>query len=267
MRRAVLLVLVCALFTMSLSGCNDSQGQYWVIETLSTEVYALGFRAGDKVREPVEVALAAMQADGTAAALSFRWFGRNVSLIDGDTDPAIPPDTAPRVFIAGVDEGAPPMSYRDDYGIMRGFSVELAEEICRRLGWELIVLPINPANVDVELSSGNIDCAFGSMGFVAADARTEIGMSYMENKKVLVSRSDSRYKKTGDLRGLDIGMTYDPASLKALQSDAALYGSIRSYIQYSTSEQCFLALIDGDCAAILVDSLTVEYYERNQVAR
>jgi len=259
MRRAVSFFTAFLLLALLLTGCDENTGQYRIIDTLSTEEFALGFRTGDKVREPVEAILAAMQADGTVTALSIRWFGRDVSLIKGDPNAIFELEITPRIFIIGVDGGAPPMSYRDDYGVMRGFNVELAEEICRRLGWELQVIPINPANVDVELSSGNIDCALGSMSFVVSNERTEIGISYMENRKVLVTRGDSVYRRKSDLRGQDIGMTFDPASIRALTSDESLYASIRSYIQYTSSEQCYEALRNGDCAAILVDSVAVEF--------
>ena len=48
-------------------------------ETFGAEQYGIGFRLGDKaLRDKFQEVLNAMIADGTAAAISEKWFGDNV---------------------------------------------------------------------------------------------------------------------------------------------------------------------------------------------
>ena len=75
-----------------------------------------------------------------------------------------------------------------------GFDVELAMAVCERLGWTLKMQPIEKENVYIELSSGNIDCAWGGIALDQADvdARkfTQYG-PYVHNDIVIATRSGS----------------------------------------------------------------------------
>ncbi len=56
-------------------------GQYVILEeTLAPEEYGIGFRKGDQAfHDAVEAALEEMKSDGTAAEISNKWFGRDVT--------------------------------------------------------------------------------------------------------------------------------------------------------------------------------------------
>ena len=72
-------------------------------------------------------------------------------------------DIPQRTFIMGSMRSASPMSYADGDGYS-GFDVELAQAVCARLGWMLQYQSIANRNAYVELSSGNVDCAWGRHG-------------------------------------------------------------------------------------------------------
>ena len=61
-------------------------------------------------------------------------------------------------FTVGFDAEFPPYGYMDDNGEYVGFDLSLAEEVCKRKGWELVKRPIDWDSKDMELSSGTIDC-------------------------------------------------------------------------------------------------------------
>ena len=46
-------------------------------------------------------------------------------------------------FTVGFDAEFPPYGYKDDNGEYVGFDLSLAEEVCKRNGWELVKQPID----------------------------------------------------------------------------------------------------------------------------
>lgn len=65
------------------------------------------------------------------------------------------------------------MSYLDGE-TYSGFDVELAREVCSRLGWEAKFISIKAENAYVELSSGNIDVAWGGLALAREDVNYEV---------------------------------------------------------------------------------------------
>ena len=59
-------------------------------------------------------------------------------------------------FTVGFDAEFPPYGYMDDNGDYTGFDLELAEEVCKRNGWELVKQPIDWDAKDAELNSGTL---------------------------------------------------------------------------------------------------------------
>ena len=47
-----------------------------------------------------------------------------------------------KTFTVGFDAEFPPYGYRDDSGEYVGFDLDLAAEVCKRQGWELVKQPI-----------------------------------------------------------------------------------------------------------------------------
>lgn len=75
---AVIIDEVVANYQIQVMGLED----YITIESLSEDLYGVGFRKGDYMLcGAVEEALLAMAEDGTLAAISTKWFGEDVSLI------------------------------------------------------------------------------------------------------------------------------------------------------------------------------------------
>lgn len=258
-RYMLILLSVCTL----LSGCAESNGKYKTISTLSNEEFVYGFRKDDRTREIINAALKVLAANGKLAEISSKWFRENIVIIAPDANALEPLENyiTERVFIVGFDEGAVPLSFQDENGSWTGFDIEVVEAICSLLGWRLRLININPSNVLIELSSGNIDCAVGGMSFLSSEQENiDITEAYIKSKKVLVALSGFGTSSKGALKGKEIGMTYDPLSLETLNQDATLSKKIHSYIQYKTTKDCFAALESGECNAVIVDDLAVDYY-------
>ena len=77
-----------------------------------------------------------------------------------------------KTLIVGFDAEYPPFGYKDDNGEYVGFDLDLAQEVCDNLGWELVKKPINWDTKDMELKS--LKKKYKSKGFAAGCSREVI---------------------------------------------------------------------------------------------
>ena len=105
-------------------------------------------------------------------------------------------------LVVGLDDGFPPMGYRDDNGNLVGFDIDLAKEVAKRLNMEVEFKPINWTTNIQEVDAGNVDCLWNGMT-VTPDREEALLLSspYMKNNQVLVVKSDSDYQTKDDLNG------------------------------------------------------------------
>lgn len=104
-----------------------------------------------------------------------------------------------KTFTVGFDAEFPPYGYMDDNGEYVGFDLDLAEEVCKRNGWELVKRPIDWNSKDMELTSGNIDCIWN--GFTMNGREDDYTWSdpYIDNSQVFVVAKDSGIATMADL--------------------------------------------------------------------
>lgn len=102
-----------------------------------------------------------------------------------------------------------PMNYKDESGKLVGFDTELAEAVFGNLGYEIDFQLIDWTARYTDLSSGVIDCIWN--GFtanskdddgVARAEKVDFSYNYMENRQVIVVKSDSQIATAEDLNGL-----------------------------------------------------------------
>ena len=167
MKKAICLLL-CLALCLSAAACGSRTrvGAYGIrtLQTLVEQDYSLAFRTNDPTADLVIAALEVLSAEGKVDELSTKWFGgrlidfdKNAKALDEVTE-----ENFPRDFIIGVDVNSFPMAYISNNSYW-GFDVELAMAVTERLGWDLKIQSIEKENVYVELSSGNIDCAWGGI--------------------------------------------------------------------------------------------------------
>ena len=77
---------------------------------------------------------------------------------DSGVDNSLEALKARGVFVLGLDDAFPPLGFRDDANNIVGYDIDLAAEVCKRLGVELKCQPIDWAAKEQELNTGNIDC-------------------------------------------------------------------------------------------------------------
>lgn len=262
MKKAAALLLAL-LLALSLCACGGtSYGNYRVLGSFGEQQYYIGFRTGDSVQYYVEAALRVLAADGTIHKLALEWFSEDLT---GFTADATALDDVPlpqRTLIVGVDEEAFPVSYADGDGYA-GFDPDLARAVCEKLGWQIQFQPIKADDAYVELSSGNVDCAWGGLALdAAADGYSVLG-PYMTNELVLVVRRDSGIRSLRGLKGKTLAMDVDERYMEALSADEKLLARLGSVTRLTGGTQrCFEALDGGEADAIMTTRVAVAYYGR-----
>ena len=256
--RAALCAVLCVFLLTPLSACGGSSG-YKIIDTYSAEgSCVIAFRQGDKLCELVTAALKELADNGTLRSASYRWFGENISGIKGESGAMdeLWDQVPDRTITVGVDITNMPMSYESAEGYM-GFDVDVANYICGYLGWRMVIYPIDPADVDVELQSGNIDMAMGVPESAETD-RFSYSPAYLTSRYVLVARTSGRVRDRSALKGKCLGVVL--TDLDVLMEDEKFVESLGSITYQTNTDGLFQALMNGDVDGILVSSVVAAYY-------
>ena len=264
MKRLICMLLaLCMIF--SLAACGDGGYKIKIIMTLVEQEYSLAFRNDDQLRDYVVAAIEELNAEGYVDELSRRWFGDEIIRFGKKADAlSALPAPEPRTLLLGVDINSFPMAYVQNGENYWGFDVELADAVCKKLGWERQIIPIEKENVYVELYSGNIDCAWGGIALdereIANERYTQYG-PYVSNDIVVAARAGGRVWNSARLSGRNMAMCTTPEAMSALESDDKLMdrlGQITRLVGGTT--ECFAYLYSGNCDAVLTDSTAVYYY-------
>ena len=268
MKKAICLLL-CLALCLSAAACGSRTrvGAYGIrtIQTLVEQDYSLAFRTNDPTADLVIAALEVLSAEGKVDELSTKWFGgrlidfdKNAKALDEVTE-----ENFPRDFIIGVDVNSFPMAYISNNSYW-GFDVELAMAVTERLGWDLKIQSIEKENVYVELSSGNIDCAWGGLALpekeISNGSYTIYG-PYVKNDIVIASRDGSNIWNSLQLNGRRMAMCTTQEALDALQSAGRVANRLGQITRLAGgTTECFSYLYAGKCDLILTDSTAIAYY-------
>ena len=197
-----LVLLLC--LSVLLSGCGSSMG-YGVkaIETLVEQEYSMAFRNDDPTAYYIIGAIQAITEAGRT----------DIKAITGGGG-----ETEYRDFIIGLDINSFPLAYAAN-GEYWGFDVEFAIAVCEKLGWHIKMQPIEKENVYIELSSGNIDCAWGGIALDPDEVESRVYSRYgpyVKNDIVVAVRANSNGVNSMMLNGKKMVMPSTPEAMDAL---------------------------------------------------
>ena len=121
-------------------------------------------------------------------------------------------------LVLGMDANFPPMGYTDENGDLVGFDVDMAEEVCKRLGVTLVKQPINWDEKEDDLNTGRIDCIWNGLSVNSERAESmNLSDSYMFNELVFIINDQSSIKSIRELKGCTIGVQTGSSAETALQ--------------------------------------------------
>ena len=169
-----------------------------------------------------------------------------------------------KTFTVGFDAEFPPYGYRDDNGEYVGFDLDLAAEVCKRQGWELVKQPIDWDAKDMELSSGAIDCIWNGFTMNGREDAYTWTESYVDNSQVFVVAAASGVQNKEELAGKVVAVQKDSSALAALNDEEnadniALRDSFAQLIEYADYNTAFMDLEQGAVDAVAIDIGVAQY--------
>ena len=122
-------------------------------------------------------------------------------------------------LILGLDASFPPMGFTDDANEIVGFDIDVAQEVCDRLGVALVKQPINWDNKEEDLNVGKIDCIWNGMSINASRQEAmNLSEPYMNNEMIFTVPKDSGIKSMDDLKGRTVGVQAGSSAEEILQA-------------------------------------------------
>ena len=162
-------------------------------------------------------------------------------------------------LLIGLDENFPPMGFKDEDGKITGFDIDVATEVCRRVGVEAQPVPINWDDKEKELNEGRIDCIWNGMSVNPERSKSmNLSEPYIKNDLVFAVLPGSDIKSLDDFDGITVGVQ------SGSSAEDAFKGS-----DYSTDVnlECaddnieLLDMLDSESIdAVCLDSIFAYYY-------
>ncbi len=166
-------------------------------------------------------------------------------------------------FVLGLDDSFPPMGFRNNDNEIVGFDIDVAREVCDRLGVKLILQPISWTAKEQELNSYNIDCIWNGMS-VDEDRKEKMSLSfpYLKNSMSFTTKIDSSIDSLNDLKGKKIGVQSGSTAEKILQ-ESDIYSSFEKVISYADNITAFMDLDINQVDSVFLDNVVANYYITN----
>lgn len=173
-------------------------------------------------------------------------------------------------FVLGLDDSFPPMGYRDADNNIVGYDIDLAKEVTKRLGLELVCQPIDWSAKEMELNTGKIDCIWN--GLTMTEERTRkmaFTSAYLENAQVVVVRADSGIKTLADLKGKKVGVQAGSSAQDALDEAKDFKASLKEVVEFQENVTALNDLeiksIDGVVMDLIVANYSIQQGKKNFV--
>ncbi len=167
-----------------------------------------------------------------------------------------------KTFILGLDASFPPMGYKDENDTIVGFDIDLAQEVCNRLGYELKLQPIDWDNKEMELNDAkSIDCIWNGLSY--SEKRAEdmlLSESYMTNRQVVVVLADSPINTLADLAGKTLALQSGSTASEAVDANADFSASLGEIIKIDDNVKAMMDLEVGGSDAVAMDEVVARYY-------
>ncbi len=160
------------------------------------------------------------------------------------------------VFTLGLDDSFPPMGFRDANNEIVGFDIDVAKEVCSRLGVKLVCQPIDWNAKEQELNTGNIDCIWN--GFTITEDRKKVltfSDPYVNNAQVVVVKGSSPVTTLADLAGKKIGIQAGSSAAEAVDESPEFKKSLKDVIEFKDNLTALMDLEVGGVDGVVLDLL------------
>lgn len=166
-------------------------------------------------------------------------------------------------LVLGFDDTFVPMGFKDESGEVVGFDIELAKAVGEKLNKTIKFQSIDWSMKESELSAGNIDLIWN--GYSVNDERkekVEFSKSYLNNRQIIVTLSNSKINSKADLAGKKVGAQNQSTAVDAVEAEKDVLNSFEDgkIITFEDNNQALMDLESGRLDAIVVDQILAGYY-------
>lgn len=163
-------------------------------------------------------------------------------------------------FVLGLDDSFPPMGYRDADNNIVGYDIDLAKEVTKRLGLELVCQPIDWSAKEMELKTGKIDCIWNGLTMTEErQKKMAFTSAYLENAQVVVVRSDSGIKTLADLKGKEVGVQAGSSAQDAINSAKDFKASLKEIVEFQENVTALNDLEIKSIDGVVMDLVVANY--------
>ncbi len=218
------------------------------------EGLAFAFPKGSDLVDPIDQAMAAMQASGRWDQLYTRWFN----------EPTLP-DLGGKEITVAVENAYPPYNMIDENGNAVGWDYDTFRDICKLLNCKPVFQQMAWDGMLLAVSQGQVDVAGDGITYTADRAQTvDFSSLYQSYDETLLVRADEdRFSNADELKALpdylvatQIGTTNEITAHNLFGQD-----HVKSYDTFGAAVQ---ALLNKDADAVVVDRPAAEGYETAQ---
>lgn len=177
---------------------------------------------------------------------------------EGDTSLARIQDAG--VFVVGLDDGFPPMGFRDKSNAIVGFDIDLARAVAKEMGVEVEFKPLNWDGIILSLNSGDCDVVWNGMTITPArQEKINFSDPYLDNKQVIVVVEGSEMMTPEDLSGRALGLQLGSSAEDALNA-SPIKDTLAETRSYEDNVTALFDLEAGSIDAVLVDEIVARYH-------
>ena len=161
-------------------------------------------------------------------------------------------------LVLGLDATFKPMGYTDENDEVVGFDIDVAEEVCARMGVELVKEGINWETKEQDLNAGRIDCIWNGMS-VSPSRAEEMNLSepYMTNAMVFVVPANSDITAMDQLADKIIGVQNGSTAEEILM--ASEIGATITEQAMATNIEALQQMELGIVDAVFLDSVVANF--------
>ena len=163
------------------------------------------------------------------------------------------------ILVMGHMGDYPPMVFTDKDSNVVGFDVDLAREVCSRLGLRLKLHLIPWADKEKELNTGNIDCVWNGM---SVDESRALAMNlsdpYLTNRLIFAVKNKS-YSSLDSLKGKRIGVQNASTAWSVLEQ-SEMKKEIKEIVLFESMSLALEAMEQDSIDAVFMDEVGAKYW-------
>ncbi len=158
----------------------------------------------------------------------------------------------------GIDDTYPPMEFKDSTNTIKGFDIDLANDIGKKMGVKVKFVPTSLDGIFLALNSGKFDAVQSSISITDARKKTMIFTTpyIYGGNAVFVRKNDNTISSEKDLSGKILGIEIGSTSQAVLDK----ISGIKEVKKYNSTAEAFMDLKTGRIDGVLSDPQVGDYY-------